>query len=93
MAILAAVAALLASAAAAAEPAAWRVAGKNGGEVALLGSMHVLRESDYPLPALVDELYTRANVLVTFLYYGLSYDQSMRNMVEYELTPPAAPRT
>jgi uncharacterized protein YbaP (TraB family) len=49
---------------AAAAPAAWRIAGKNGGEVALLGSMHVLRASDYPLPAIVDELYARADTLV-----------------------------
>ena len=49
---------------AAAAPAAWRIAGKNGGEVALLGSMHVLRASDYPLPSLVDELYARADRLV-----------------------------
>jgi uncharacterized protein YbaP (TraB family) len=47
-----------------AAPAAWRIAGKNGGEVALLGSMHVLRAADYPLPKLVDELYARADVLV-----------------------------
>jgi uncharacterized protein len=49
---------------AAAAPAAWRIAGKNGGEVALLGSMHVLRASDYPLPSLIDELYLRADTLV-----------------------------
>jgi uncharacterized protein YbaP (TraB family) len=61
---LVAVAAGLACAPAAADPAAWRIAGNNGGEVALLGSMHVLRGSDYPLPALVDELYARADVLV-----------------------------
>jgi uncharacterized protein YbaP (TraB family) len=47
-----------------ADPAAWRVEGAHGGEVALLGSMHVLRASDYPLPPLVDELYARADVLV-----------------------------
>jgi hypothetical protein len=49
---------------ASADPAAWRIKGKNGGEVALLGSMHALRASDYPLPPLVDELYARADVLV-----------------------------
>jgi uncharacterized protein YbaP (TraB family) len=50
--------------AAAAAPASWRIEGKNGGEVTLLGSMHVLRASDYPLPPLVDSLYERADVLV-----------------------------
>ena len=49
---------------AAADPAAWRLAGRNGGEVALLGSIHVLRDSDYPLPATVDALYARADDLV-----------------------------
>jgi uncharacterized protein YbaP (TraB family) len=48
----------------AAAPAAWRIAGENGGEIALLGSMHVLRASDYPLPPIVDELYARADTLV-----------------------------
>jgi uncharacterized protein len=61
---VAAVGAALVCVAAAAAPAAWRIAGKNGGEVALLGSMHMLRASDYPLPALVDELYARADTLV-----------------------------
>jgi uncharacterized protein len=49
---------------AAADPAAWRVAGKNGGEITLLGSMHVLRASDYPLPATIDALFARADTLV-----------------------------
>jgi uncharacterized protein YbaP (TraB family) len=38
--------------------------GERGGEVTLLGSMHVLRPSDYPLPASVDELIARADVIV-----------------------------
>ena len=45
-------------------PGAWRVAGKGGGEVTLLGSMHVLRASDYPLPESVDALYARSELLV-----------------------------
>jgi uncharacterized protein YbaP (TraB family) len=61
---IAALAALLVSLPALGATAAWRIAGKNGGEVALLGSMHVLRARDYPLPPLVDELYARADVLV-----------------------------
>lgn len=47
-----------------AEPAAWRVGGRNGGELMLLGSMHVLRPSDYPLPASVDSLIERAQIIV-----------------------------
>jgi uncharacterized protein YbaP (TraB family) len=62
--LFAALAAAVLCAPACAAPAAWRIAGKNGGEVALLGSMHVLRASDYPLPPLVDELYARADTLV-----------------------------
>ena len=61
---LVALAAGLLAGSAAADPAAWRIQGEHGGEVALLGSMHVLRPSDYPLPPLVDELYARADVLV-----------------------------
>ncbi len=57
-------AAALAATAAHADPAAWRVAGANGGQVTLLGSVHVLRAADYPLPARVDELYRHADVLV-----------------------------
>jgi uncharacterized protein YbaP (TraB family) len=57
-------ASLLACEIAAADPAAWRVTGRGGGEVALLGSMHVLRDSDYPLPRSVDELVERADLVV-----------------------------
>ena len=49
---------------AAADPAAWRMVGPGRGEVTLLGSMHVLRQVDYPLPAIVDRLFDRADVLV-----------------------------
>jgi uncharacterized protein YbaP (TraB family) len=49
--------------AAAADPAVWRVTGANGAEVTLLGSMHVLRPSDHPLPAVVDDLIGRADVI------------------------------
>jgi uncharacterized protein len=60
-----ALAALLGTAgSAAADPAAWRVTGKGGGEITLLGSMHVLRATDYPLPASIDRLFARADVLV-----------------------------
>jgi uncharacterized protein YbaP (TraB family) len=58
-----AVLALLLPAVAAAEPAAWRMTGPAGGEVTLLGSMHVLRPSDHPLPAAVDALIDRAEII------------------------------
>jgi hypothetical protein len=46
-----------------ADPAAWRVTGRDGGEMWLLGSMHLLRAEDYPLPAVIDELYERADAI------------------------------
>jgi uncharacterized protein YbaP (TraB family) len=49
---------------AAADPAAWRVVDGKGGEVTLLGSMHVLRPSDHPLPPSIDELIARADLIV-----------------------------
>jgi uncharacterized protein YbaP (TraB family) len=54
----------LPAATAGADPAAWRITDKNGGEVTLLGSMHVLRPSDHPLPAAVDGLIERAQSIV-----------------------------
>jgi uncharacterized protein YbaP (TraB family) len=49
---------------AAADPAAWRMTGANGAEVTLLGSMHVLRPSDHPLPSSVDSLIDRSEIIV-----------------------------
>ena len=46
------------------EPAAWRVTGGEDGELWLLGSVHYLRQEDYPLPPNVDALYQRADVIV-----------------------------
>jgi uncharacterized protein YbaP (TraB family) len=56
--------ALCATASAAADPAAWRVTSKTGGQLWLLGSVHYLRATDHPLPAIIDELYSRADTLV-----------------------------
>ncbi len=60
---LAAVILCFLSASAWADPAAWHVAG-SGGELWLLGSIHYLREEDYPLPPVINELYERADALV-----------------------------
>jgi uncharacterized protein YbaP (TraB family) len=46
-----------------ADPAAWHVSDEQGGELWLLGSVHYLRETDHPLPAVVDELYASADAL------------------------------
>ena len=45
------------------DPAAWHVSGDEG-ELWLLGSIHYLREHDYPLPSLIEELYRQADTLV-----------------------------
>lgn len=47
-----------------ADPAAWHIQGAEGGELWLLGSVHYLREQDYPLPGLVDDLYAGADRIV-----------------------------
>jgi hypothetical protein len=54
----------LAAAAICAEPAVFRIVGENGNDVWLLGSVHYLRERDYPLPEVIEVLYTRADALV-----------------------------
>lgn len=62
--VTAALAALGLAFAAAADPAAWRLTGQDGGEITLLGSMHVLRATDHPLPPSVDALIERAETIV-----------------------------
>ena len=61
---LALLAAVLPAGLASADPAAWRVTGRNGAEITLLGSMHVMRPSDHPLPASIDALVERADLIV-----------------------------
>ena len=63
-ALLALAAAWCAAGTAVADPAAWRIAGKQGGDITFLGSMHVLRATDYPLPATIDKLFARADALI-----------------------------
>jgi len=46
-----------------AEPAAWHVRGDDA-DLWLLGSVHYLRDQDYPLPTIIDDLYQRADSLV-----------------------------
>ena len=45
------------------EPAIWSL-DSNGGEVLLLGSVHLLRPEDYPLPTNVTQAYDAADRLV-----------------------------
>jgi uncharacterized protein YbaP (TraB family) len=61
--LLVLLAAIAAETAAVAEPAIWSLDGR-GGEVLLLGSVHLLRQEDYPLPANVTRAYDAADRLV-----------------------------
>ena len=47
-----------------ADPAAWHLVADDGKELWLLGSVHYLSDRDYPLPAIVNDLYTQANAIV-----------------------------
>lgn len=48
-----------------ADPAAWRISHASApGELLVLGSIHVLRQQDYPLPPIVDTLYGQADAVV-----------------------------
>jgi uncharacterized protein YbaP (TraB family) len=84
---LAVVAAALPAGFAAADPAAWRVAGKSGGEVVLLGSMHVLRPSDYPLPPAVDALVDGADGIVMEIDLD-DVDAAAQQRILFEATLP-----
>jgi hypothetical protein len=84
---LAVLAAALPAGFAAADPAAWRVAGKSGGEVVLLGSMHVLRPSDYPLPPAVDALVDGADGIVMEIDLD-DVDAAAQQRILFEATLP-----
>jgi hypothetical protein len=61
--VLALLSTFAAAVAPAAEPAIWSVDGR-GGELLVLGSVHLLRPEDYPLPANVTAAYGAADRLV-----------------------------
>lgn len=44
-------------------PSMWTVTGKNGAVVTLMGSMHALKESDYPMPKELHDAYDSADIL------------------------------
>jgi len=89
------------------DPAAWHVRGENA-DLWLLGSVHYLRDQDYPLPAVVDDLYRRADTLVmeldlddldllavqgSFMMAGvLPESSSLRNVVDPEIYDLTATR-
>lgn len=73
---------------ASADPAAWRIAGSGGGEIVLLGSMHLLRADDYPLPAAVDGLIDRAETIVMEVDFDdIDLAAQQRLIVEKALLP------
>ena len=74
-----------------AEPAAWRVTGEDTGELLLLGSIHYLRQEDYPLPSNIDELYQQADTLVMELDLDDLDTLSVENLfVEAGTLPPGS---
>ena len=46
------------------KPSVWRVTGDRAGELWSLGSVHNLRQENYPPPPDVDRLYPRADIVV-----------------------------
>ena len=50
----------------------WRVEGKNGGRLYLCGTIHLLREQDYPLPAAYEKAYADSQRLILELPPGSS---------------------
>ena len=79
------------SGSASAEPAAWRVTGEDTGELLLLGSVHYLRQEDYPLPSNIDELYQQADTLVMELDLDDLDTLSVENLfVEAGTLPPGS---
>ena len=74
-----------------AEPAAWRVTGEDTGELLLLGSVHYLRQEDYPLPSNIDELYQQADALVMELDLDDLDALSVQSLfVEAGMLPPGS---
>ena len=74
-----------------AEPAAWWVTGEDTGELLLLGSIHYLRQEDYPLPSNIDELYQQADTLVMELDLDDLDTLSVENLfVEAGTLPPGS---
>ena len=83
----------------------WEVAGKNN-SVYLLGSIHLLREQDYPLPTILDVAYADAEVLImevdmddldpiaaqtAFMTYGVLHDdRTLRDLMGEEAYQQAA---
>jgi uncharacterized protein YbaP (TraB family) len=62
------------------EPTIWSMQGARG-EILLLGSVHLLRSGDYPLPTNIDAAYARADRLVMELNEGEIDPLEMQGLV------------
>jgi uncharacterized protein YbaP (TraB family) len=72
-------------------PAIWEYAGSRG-VVRLLGSVHLLRQEDYPLPAAIDAAYREADTLVMEVDLG-DLDPLSSQMLIVELSMLEAGQT
>ena len=97
----------LLSSAAWGDPAAWHLR-SDGTDIWLLGSVHYLRDEDYPLPDVIEDLYRRADSLVmeldlddldplavqgSFMQAGVLPDaSSLRNVIDEEIYDLTAAR-
>lgn len=57
----------------------WRVRSKSGGQLFLCGTIHLLRESDYPLPPAYDLAYSASHELILELPPGAADGQDLAN--------------
>lgn len=70
----------------------WRVDGPNGGVLYLCGTIHILRESDYPLPAAFETAYQHSKELVLELPPGASKSDNLTLRMRDLGTLPASDR-
>ena len=61
-------------------PAMWKVTDKDGMSMTLVGSMHVLKEEDYPFPDKIMKEYNNADVLAVECD-ALSYSEDMKKQM------------
>ncbi len=55
----------------------WRVEGENGGALYLCGTIHILRSTDYPLPAAYETAYENTDELILELPPGASKSDNL----------------
>ena len=70
----------------------WRVDGKNGGSLYLCGTIHILRDSDYPLPPAFETAYQNSKELVLELPPGAGQSGNLTLRMRELGTLPASDR-